>query len=119
MISIETIRKETIRKIRAGAILQQVRERENSPISSKTVVVVKLAGGYVYLLTPSGLKAMPLDKVRTLWDVRVTSTSLEELLLFMNLDDCFEAIMERYPKLVEKCLTIDDNEFSGTFPHWE
>ena len=113
MISIETIG-----KIRAGAILQQTRERKDSPISFQTVVVARLVGRYVYLLTPSGLKAMPLDKARSLWDVSITSNILDDLLIFMNHDDCFEAIRRQYPKMLEKCLTIDENEFSGTLPHW-
>ena len=107
-----------IGKIRPGAILQQTRERKDLPIPFQTVVVARLVGGYVYLLTPSGLKAMPLDKVGSVWDVSITSNILDDLLIFMNHDDCFEAIRGQYPKMLEKCLTIDENEFSGTFPHW-
>ena len=114
MISIETIE-----KIRAGAILQQVYGRRNPPIPFQTVVTVRVAGGHVYLLTPSGLKAIPLDKVRLVWDVSITSTQLEDLFVFMDNDDCFKAIVRRYPKMLKKCLTIDDNEFRGILPHWE
>lgn len=110
---------QTIEKIRAGAILQQLRTGEDSPTPFQIVVVARLAGGYAYLLTSAGLKAMPLDKVRSLWDVSITSASLYDLLKFMDNNDCFKAIRERYPKLVDKCLTIDDNEFSGILPHWE
>ena len=109
---------ETIEKIRAGAILQQARVGKDSP-PSQTVVVARLIGRYAYLLTPTGLKVMSLNKVRSLWHLSITSTSLYDLLMFMDNNDCFKAIRERYPNLVDKCLTIDDNEFSGILPHWE
>ena len=109
---------ESIGKIRAGAILQQVRKREESPIPFQTVVVARLGKRYVYLLTPKGIRVIPLDKVRSLWDWSITSTCMEDLLVFMDNDDCFRTIRREYPKMLENCLTIDENEFSGILPHW-
>lgn len=108
-----------IEKIMAGAILQRLRTGEDSPTPFQTVVVVRLAGGYAYLLTTSGLKVMPLDKVKSLWDVSIFSSSLYDLLVFMDNNDCFKAIRRQYQNLVDKCLTIDEDEFNGILPHWE